>query len=98
MQVSNEASSRYFEIKYKVDRGEADWKALTREEQTEMDEVVKLWLKAGLEGHSSSQNSIGFLYDQGRGLPRDCDQAAIWFTMAGDRGQVKAQYNLVWTS
>ena len=41
-----EASQRYFDVKRRVDRGEASWGALTKAQQREMDEVLRLWRSA----------------------------------------------------
>jgi TPR repeat protein len=46
------------------------------------------------QGDSSSQFALGFLYFDGKSIPRDLAQAAYWFKKAAEQGHARAQYNL----
>ena len=54
-QLFEEATRRYFDVKRRVDRGEASWGALTKAEQKEMGEVLRLWRSAAEQGHAAAQ-------------------------------------------
>ncbi|MBT6117169.1 MAG: PDZ domain-containing protein [Rhodospirillaceae bacterium] len=45
-------------------------------------------------GNAEAQAYLGFLYQTGRGVPRDANEAARWTRMAGEQGHLDAQYNL----
>ena len=46
------------------------------------------------QGSSVAQNNLGFMYDQGLGVPRDYAQAVVWYRKASDQGDAAAQNNL----
>jgi hypothetical protein len=46
------------------------------------------------QGNSVAQNNLGFMYDQGLGVPRDYAQAVVWYRKASDQGDAAAQNNL----
>ena len=41
-----------------------------------------------------AQSNLGFMYDQGKGVPQDYQEAAKWFSRAAEQGIVRAQVNL----
>ena len=46
------------------------------------------------QGHAAAQNSLGVMYDRGRGVPRDDREAVRWYRLAADQGFAAAQFNL----
>ena len=46
------------------------------------------------QGMAIAQNSLGVMYANGRGVPRDYEQAAMWYRKAADQGDDEAQANL----
>jgi len=46
------------------------------------------------QGNAVAQNNLGFMYDQGLGVPRDYAQAVVWYRKAADQGDAAAQNNL----
>ena len=46
------------------------------------------------QGLAPAQNSLGLLYCNGRGVPRDYTKAREWFERAAAQGDADAQYNL----
>ena len=58
--------------------------------------AVEWYRKAAEQGHEVAQNNLGWMYQQGRGVPQD-DQAAInWYSKAANQGYSLAQDNLGW--
>jgi uncharacterized protein len=46
------------------------------------------WLhKGAAQGHSLSQDSLGFLYETGKGVPQDYVQAHMWYNLAASDAQ-----------
>ena len=45
-------------------------------------------------GDARAQGLLGFLYEQGRGVPQNFELAAMWYACAAERGDVTAQYLL----
>ena len=50
--------------------------------------------KAAMQGHTSSQHNIGFLYLQGLGVERDYERAIRWFRVAAEKEYPPSEYNL----
>src|SRR5215831_20986620 len=46
------------------------------------------------EGNADAQSRLGFLYANGRGVPRDDAAAVNWYRKAADQGYAYAQANL----
>ena len=45
-------------------------------------------------GDAKAQNSLGAMYDNGRGVAQDYAAAASWYRKAADQGYAKAQFSL----
>jgi TPR repeat protein len=50
--------------------------------------------KAAEQGDADAQNSLGYLYSEGQGVPQDYAQAALWYRKAAEQGDAVAQTNL----
>ncbi len=50
--------------------------------------------KAAEQNHAPAQNNLGWLYEHGRGVPRDMDRAIEWYRKAADLRFAVAQFNL----
>jgi TPR repeat protein len=46
------------------------------------------------QGVADDQYALGFMYENGRGVPQDYAEAAKWYRKAADQGVAGAQYNL----
>ena len=57
---------------------------------SEFDEMKALADK----GDAYAQNNLGFMYDNGRGVPENDAEAVKWFKKAAAQGRADAQYNL----
>ena len=59
------------------------------------DKAAFAQLKAlGNKGDADAQNSLGFMYDNGEGVPKDAVQAVVWFRKSAEQGDALAQFNL----
>jgi TPR repeat protein len=56
--------------------------------------AVSGYRKAAEQGDADAQNSLGFAYDNGRGVTQDYAAAFSWYRKAADQGNADAQYNL----
>ena len=45
-------------------------------------------------GVATAQHSLGFMYVNGQGVPRNYELAVAWYRMAASSGLEQAQYNL----
>ena len=46
------------------------------------------------QGNADAQTCLGYCYDTGEGVAKDCAEAVKWFHKAADQGNVIAQRNL----
>lgn len=46
------------------------------------------------KGDAAAQLFLGFMYDEGKGVPQDFDEAAKWYRRAAKQGNKTAQHNL----
>ena len=46
------------------------------------------------QGHAIAQYNLGWMYDEGEGVPQDNIAAVKWYSKAAKQGHAKAQYNL----
>ena len=46
------------------------------------------------KGDAVAQFILGFMYDEGKGVPQDDAEAAKWYRKAAKQGNIAAQYNL----
>lgn len=58
------------------------------------EQKVALYQKAAAQGHAVAQFSLGAMYDNGEGVPKDDAQAVAWYRKAAEQGYANAQYNL----
>jgi TPR repeat protein len=54
----------------------------------------KLWRPLAEEGHASAQGYLGYMYETGKGVPRDDEEAVKWYRKAAEQGNAPAQANL----
>jgi len=55
---------------------------------------VRWYRLAADQGFARAQYSLGFMHDNGRGVPQDDAEAARWYRLAADQGIARAQSNL----
>ena len=49
------------------------------------------WRPLAAKGHVSAQYNLGFIYEEGRGVPLDPIEATKWYRKAAGQGYAKAQ-------
>ena len=49
---------------------------------------------AATQGHAMAQGALGFMYDNGHGVPQDYAEAVRWYRLAAEQGNAWAQHNL----
>jgi uncharacterized protein len=56
--------------------------------------ALKEWRPLAEQGGSAAQFNLGLMYYDGKGVPQDYGQAAVWFERSADRDYGKAQRDL----
>jgi TPR repeat protein len=56
--------------------------------------AVAQFRKAAEQNYALAQFDLGYMYENGRGVPNDDQQAVAWLRKAADRGLATAQHNL----
>jgi hypothetical protein len=57
-------------------------------------EAVRWYLAAADRGLAAAQFSLGFMYEDGRGVDQSPEDAAKWYRKAADQGYAAAQFSL----
>jgi len=57
-------------------------------------EAVALFRKAAEQGNADAQNTLGWMYREGRGVPQSDTEAVAWFRKAAEQGNALGQNNL----
>ena len=57
-------------------------------------EAYEQWLPLAKLGDMSIQFKLGVMHDQGKGVPKDYEEAVKWYYLAAEQGLANAQYNL----
>jgi hypothetical protein len=59
-------------------------------------EAMRLYRPPADQGNPAAQNNVGWLYQNGWGVPQDYAEAVRWYLKAADRGNAAAQTSLGW--
>jgi uncharacterized protein len=54
------------------------------------------WKPLAQQGDASAQYNLGFMYDNGQGVPQDYREAVKWYRLAAEQVNSSAQTNLGW--
>ncbi len=54
---------------------------------------MKWYRRAAEQGNASAQNNLGFMYDNGQGVPQDYIRAHMWFNLAAAQGNELGREN-----
>ncbi|MEK6749500.1 MAG: tetratricopeptide repeat protein [Pseudomonadota bacterium] len=57
-------------------------------------QAIALWRPLAEQGHAQAQANLGWIYQQGIGVPADQQAALLWLARAAEQGHVVAQNNL----
>lgn len=66
----------------------------TEYDQADQATALRVWLPAAEAGDAEAQNTVGVIFEQGRGGEPNHEAAAIWYQRAADQGHSAAQFNL----
>jgi TPR repeat protein len=56
--------------------------------------ALQEWRPLAEQGDADAQLNLGFMYDNGYGVPQDFEEAVTWYRRAAEQGNNRAQYNL----
>jgi TPR repeat protein len=56
--------------------------------------ALKEWQPLAAKGHADAQYKMGFMYEEGRGVPLDLVQGTNWYRKAAKQGHAVAQRSL----
>ncbi len=56
--------------------------------------ALRLWQPLATGGNARAQNSLGVMFENGKGVPPDVATAVKWYRLAAEQGYGGAQYNL----
>jgi hypothetical protein len=62
--------------------------------KNDVKEIVYWFSLAAENGHLDSQKKLGKMYEEGRKVPQNYDEAIKWYTLAAYQGDISAQRNL----
>jgi uncharacterized protein len=57
-------------------------------------EAARILAPLAAQGDPAAQDYLGFMYETGRGVPRNYTQAAVWYRRAADQGDTAGQFAL----
>lgn len=56
--------------------------------------ALRLWRPLAEQGNARAENNIGVMYENGKGVSQDVDEAIRWYRLAAAQGYAGAQYDL----
>ena len=56
--------------------------------------ALREWRPLAARGNAAAQYNLGFMYNNGWGVPRNDTQAVKWYRKAAEQGYASAQFNL----
>jgi hypothetical protein len=62
--------------------------------QGDYDTALREWRPLAEQGNPGAQLNLGFMYDNGYGVPQNYKEAIKWYRKAAEQGNDRAQYNL----
>ncbi len=57
-------------------------------------QVLELLRPLAAQGIATAQNYLGWMYDEGKGVTQDYQEAAKWYRLAAEQGYAAAQNNI----
>ena len=58
--------------------------------------ALQLMMPLAAKGNAAAQTDIGWMFENGQGVPKDYDEAVKWYRLAAAQGYASAQNNLGW--
>ena len=76
---------------------EADYQeGVTALEAGDYETALNIFHSAAEKGHPGAQAALGELYNEGKGIKRNAQEAARWYQLAAEQGHLDAQVTLGW--
>ncbi|PJD92749.1 MAG: endopeptidase IV [Legionella sp.] len=72
----------------------ADYYMTSASNDQQLHQARDLYERFAKQGDPNAQLKLGYMYEQGLGIPQDYNQALTWYTAAAEKGSYKAQYLL----
>ena len=69
-------------------------KGLTAYRSGDYATALREWTPLALQGNAGVQNILGFMHQQGKGVPQDYKTALKWYRLSAEQGFANAQNNL----
>ena len=70
------------------------WAGLDAYLESDYGTALNEWLPLAEQGDASAQGSLGIMYANGEGVPKDDVEAARWYRLAAEQGLANSQNNL----
>ncbi len=64
-------------------------------EKGNYDQAIELFLPLATQGNANAQYNLGLMYDEGKGVTQDYQEAIKWYRLAAEQGHESAQSNLL---
>ena len=69
-------------------------KGLTAYKNGDFAIALREWEPLAKQGHKHAQHNLGWIYENGNGVPRNHKTAVKWYRLSAEQGHVGAQTNL----
>ena len=69
-------------------------KGLTAYHSGDFATALREWTPLAEQGDTAALSSLGWMYQNGEGVPQDYKTALKWYRLAAEQGDTDAQYNL----
>ena len=69
-------------------------KGLTAYQNGDYATALREFTPLAKQGYAGAQSNLGWMYDNGQGVPQDYKTALKWYRLAAEQGDADAQYNL----
>ena len=91
MIVALATTSMLHTVQASVNAFDSGWAAY---EKGDYSSAKDIWTQLALQGHENAQINLGFMYDYGKGVPQNFQDAARWYRAAALQNNAIGQYNL----
>lgn len=68
--------------------------ALAAYQNGNFERAAELWHAIAEKGDATAQYSLGQMYEQGKGVAQDYQEAYKWYRLSAEQGNTRAQYSL----
>jgi len=63
-------------------------------QQGDYETALRLMKPLAEQGDADAQNNLGYMYENGNGVPQDYAEAVKWYRLAAEQGDAASQYRL----